>query len=439
MAGWFVGSFRESLFANLVFDPPEKITRQIAMYGGHCSLLPLENHPRSIATFSPPCPDSTIHTQQRLSNSWTVKSILRNLIFLLAYLIGALAPHAVASGKSGSDSTRIPGAGVYPLPILFYTPETGIAGGAAALYLYRDSADQSTRASSITGDVIYSEKKQIIVELNEDIYFDKGAYRLLSNGSYKRFPNSFYGIGNNNSSAARESYTSRAYSVKMVFYRNVYSRLNVAPLLRYESTSIVETKPGGLLGSGFIPGSGGGKVSGAGVVVNWDSRDNTFYAYSGGFYQLTSLFNSRTFGSDFAYSDFELDCRNFFELLPQQILAVQTKCSLMTGAIPFQNLSRFGGQDFIRGYFDGRYRDKTCIGAQVEYRIPIWWRIGASAFAGTAQVSDQLTRWRIDEFKFAGGAGLRFFLNPKERVAIRIDWGVGENSSGLYITVTEAF
>lgn len=368
-----------------------------------------------------------------------MKSHVRISIYALALVIEVLGTDAIASQESVSDSTGMPGIGLYPLPILFYTPETGIAGGAAALYLYRDSIEQSTRASSVTGDVIYTEKKQIIVELNGDMYFQKGEYRLLANGGYRKFPNSFFGIGNHTSSAARESYTSRGYSAKIVLYRNVYSRLNVAPLLRYESTAIVETKPGGLLASGSIPGSGGGNVSGAGIVANWDSRDNTFYAYSGSFYQITSLFNSRTFGSDFTYSDIEFDLRNYSELLPQQIVAAQVKCSLMTGTIPFQNLSRFGGQDFIRGYFDGRFRDKTCIGAQVEYRIPIWWRIGASAFAGAAQVSDQLSHWRIDEFKFAGGAGLRFFLNPKERVAIRVDWGVGENSSGLYITVTEAF
>ena len=102
--------------------------------------------------------------------------------------------------------------------------------------------------------------------------------------------------------------------------------------------------------------------------------------------------------------------RNFFEMFPSQILAVQATAQIIDGTAPFQDLAHFGGQDFLRGYFDGQYRDKTEVGGQVEYRIPVWWRFGAVGFAGVAQVADKMSRWSLDEFKFAGGAGIRFVL-----------------------------
>jgi hypothetical protein len=345
---------------------------------------------------------------------------------------------ALAQGFRG-DTVGAKRSGIYPLPVFFYTPETGFAGGVAAIYLHRDTASAYNRPSDITGDVIYTEKKQVILEFNGDFYFADGDYRLLTDVSYKNYPNSFFGIGNDVSTSARESYTSETAFGKFVLYRKIYSDISVAPTIQYESSAIVQTKQGGLLESGGIPGSGGGRVVGAGIVANWDSRDKTFAAYSGSFYQVTGIVNGRALGSDFAYSDLEVDLRNFYQTFQSQVLALQVTSQILSGTPPFQDLARFGGQDFLRGYFDGQYRDKTEIGGQFEYRIPVWWRFGVVAFAGVAQVADKVSQWSLDEFKFAGGGGIRFVLNREERVSIRLDMGYGSHSSGTYLTVTEAF
>jgi outer membrane protein assembly factor BamA len=359
------------------------------------------------------------------------------VVFLLMEIASAQLSVAQDSEK---DSSRIQPIGLYPIPILFYTPETGIAGGAAALYLYRDpSSDSASRPTNFTGDIIYSEKEQIIVELNGDMYFGNGVYRLLTNTSYKKFPNKFFGIGNNNSSDAEESYTPRSFFIKAVFSKNIYSRISAGPILRFETTSIIATTPGGLLASGTIAGGRGGFVSGLGLAVNWDSRDNTFATYAGSFLQLTTLFYRRVLGSDFSYIDVQLDARNFVEVFPSQILAIQGAAEIIDGVAPFQNLARYGGASLLRGYFEGQYRDNTGVALQAEYRFPLWWRIGAVAFAGVGQVGDIVSRWNVGGFRFAGGAGVRILLNTEDRVALRVDLGFGDNSSGLYFTATEAF
>src|SRR3989304_5347232 len=136
---------------------------------------------------------------------------------------------------SEKDTSRIADPGIFPLPILFYTPETGTAGGVAALYLHRDPVlNPRGRPSNFTGDVIYTAKKQILVELNGDIYFDDDNYRLLANTSYKKFPHKFFGRGNNNPSDGGESYTPESFFIKAVLYKNIYSRINLGPLVRFE-------------------------------------------------------------------------------------------------------------------------------------------------------------------------------------------------------------
>ncbi len=336
--------------------------------------------------------------------------------------------------KDPADSTETR---VFPLPIFFYTPETGVAGGAAALFIYRDPS--APRASSITGDVIYTEKRQIIVELSGDQYFRRGRYRLLSDILYQKYPDKFFGIGNATTSDQEEDFTPRTFLLKGTFYTNIVSQVNVGPIIRYESTSMSEVDPTKLISTGTITGSTGVVSSGLGFVANWDSRDNTFAAYSGSFYQVTALFYQKSFGSDYSYSDVQIDLRNFFEVAPNHIVAVQAAGEFMGGAVPFQNLARFGGKNLLRGYFDGRYRDKQGVAVQAEYRLPVWWRFGLVGFAGVAQVADRISHLGTGRFWFAAGAGIRFAWNPGERVNIRLDYGMGNNSDGMYITVTEAF
>lgn len=363
-----------------------------------------------------------------------MKQFNRTLVALIACASGLLARQFEVAGN---DSVRSGQSRIYPFPILFYTPETGVAGGAAALYLMRDSV--SARPSSITGDVIYTERKQAIVELSGDLYFQRDLYRLLTSLTFQKFPNKFFGIGNFSSLADEETYTPQSFFARAVLYRKVYSNFHIGPLLRYETVSMKKFDSRGLLATGIIVGSKGSTSSGLGFVANWDSRDNTFAASSGSFYQVTGLFYDRTFGGDYNFNDILIDTRNYVEVIPTHVLAFQAAAEFMNGTVPFQDLVRFGGQNIIRGYFDGRYRDKNGIAFQGEYRFPVWWKFGLIAFAGAAQVANNARDFALDRFWFAGGGGLRFYWNSREHIVLRLDYGIGNNSSGMYITVTEAF
>jgi outer membrane protein assembly factor BamA len=352
--------------------------------------------------------------------------------FVLPGLLLARQAHTTET-----DSVHTSRSGIYPLPFAFYTPETGLAGGVAALYLYRDSS--SPRASSLTADVIYTQKKQFIAEIAGDQYFAEGCYRLITDLLFQKYPNKLFGIGNNTPESLEETCTPQTFLLKAVLYKNFSSHVNVGPAIRYESVSMRETAPDGILASGVLPGSRGGISAGLGIVVNWDSRDNTFATQSGSFYQLTTLFYRSTFGSDFSYDDVQIDARQFFTICSDHVIAVQGVGEFIDGSAPFQSYARFGGQNLMRGYYDGRYRDKNGVSLQAEYRIPVWWRFGIVGFAGMAQVTDQISRFALDRFWFSGGVGLRFAWNPEERINLRLDYGAGSNASGMYITMTEAF
>jgi hypothetical protein len=94
----------------------------------------------------------------------------------------------------------------------------------------------------------------------------------------------------------------------------------------------------------------------------------------------------------------------------------------------------------MRGYFEGRFRDKNYLAAQVEWRQPIYKFIHASAFFSAGEVAPEIDLFKISTMKFTGGGGLRILLNKKEAIFARVDFAFNnEGGTGFYIRINDAF
>lgn len=77
---------------------------------------------------------------------------------------------------------------------------------------------------------------------------------------------------------------------------------------------------------------------------------------------------------------------------------------------------------------------------QGEYRFPVYRRFGAVAFAGGGNVSNKPGDYSLTDFKFSYGGGIRFALNKKEKLNLRIDYGIGQGkNNGFYLQLGEVF
>lgn len=104
---------------------------------------------------------------------------------------------------------------------------------------------------------------------------------------------------------------------------------------------------------------------------------------------------------------------------------------------PWPLLARMGGNERMRGYYEGRYTDNCLITCQLELRQHIWRRIGCVVWAGAGNVFSQLDEYRWSQTLPNYGAGLRWEL--KKRVNVRMDYGFGRNTSGFLLSINEAF
>jgi len=194
------------------------------------------------------------------------------------------------------------------------------------------------------------------------------------------------------------------------------------------------------LAGGKIPGSTGTKASGIGFLSTWDSRNNSFYPSSGNYFQLSTTIFNRSLGSDYNFKRIKLDLRKYYSLFSSHVLALQSFFCFQVGNPPFQKMSLLGGEEIMRGYYRGRYRDKNMIAFQMEYRmVPVWWRLGLVGFVGVGDVASRLDRFDLGNLKYSYGFGIRYLLRRKEKLNIRLDFAYGNGSLGFYIVLREAF
>jgi hypothetical protein len=60
-------------------------------------------------------------------------------------------------------------------------------------------------------------------------------------------------------------------------------------------------------------------------------------------------------------------------------------------------------------------------------------------FFGVGDVTPELSALRLTELKYSIGAGVRFVLDAKEKLNVRMDIGFGKDTAGLYFAIEEAF
>jgi hypothetical protein len=320
-----------------------------------------------------------------------------------AILLLGLTTPVLGQDKTAGSSTTPKRGGFVVTPVVYYTPETRLAFGIVGIHYFRLGHSRlPSRLSHYRFNLIRTLNKQSIAQIDYELYLAGGKILLDGMAKYSLFPDRFYGSGNRNSEVNREDFNSRNWRLQIDIQRRWGQNLFTGLHLEFLSLNLVETEIGGRLASGTITGSRGGKLSALGLFSKWDSRDNTFSAGKGTYCALFLNFFAKALGSDFTFTQVLLDARKYFPLGRASVLAVQGVFKSAWGQIPFQTLPMFGGLNLLRGYYEGRYRDKSMLALQAEYRLPIWRRFGLCAFAGLAQVQSKPGLLALGEFHSAG-------------------------------------
>ena len=329
-------------------------------------------------------------------------------------------------------------------PYIFYTPETELAFGVGGIITFYTSEYLNLRPSKLSLSGYYSTNQQYKFTLTPQLYMWRNQLFLSMDLVYGHFVERFYDIGNNTPDTGTEDYTSDSWGgtatvqlPPLFISKNPNNKFGlIFDFLNYQ---IDDVKNNPYLQDDEVTGYHGGWNSGLGFTWVWDNRDNIFYPGHGMFHQVSALFYLQEIGSDYVFNRYKVDLRQYVTVVPSHILAIQFFASVVQKSAPFYSLSKVGGQQLMRGYYEGRFRDKNLLAGQLEYRAHLWRRFGFIAFAGLGEVAGEFQNLRLDALKPSAGFGLRFLFSKAEKVNLRADIGFGQNTSGIYFGVEEAF
>lgn len=333
-------------------------------------------------------------------------------------------------------------------PVIGYRPETGIEFGVAPLYVYYAKEDTSNRLSEINAYGFMTLKSQYGLRVDHAIYSDKDKWFFLGDLNFEQFPLKYYGIGND----VPEDNIALVDATQIRIRERVLRRLAENFYLGLE-TDFVSLRnvsfedPDSNQNVDFpLPfGAEGTTNLGLGLGLVFDQRRNVLNERDAFFSEVAFLDYNTFWKSDVEFSSVISDTRFFKSFNKRNVLAMQLMGEFNFGGdIPFNQLSQMGGENIMRGYFRGRFRDENQIAAQVEYRmLPLGLgfskRLGTTVFAGVGDVFSEWNELEMKEVKWAAGVGARFLLFQQKDVYLRFDYAITPDENGFYIGVGEAF
>ncbi len=344
----------------------------------------------------------------------------------------------VTTNPTNNDTSLI-------LPVIFSSPETGVGYGAQVMFFKNYWPELRTQNSAVSQIVVIgTEEKQSIYILGHSHYSKYNQQWLNFGLSYIDMPSYFYGIGAAAPRANQEKYSPHNLSFSASYAEKFKEDIYFGPKINIKRIDIVEVSTNGILDLEEPLGSKGAIVSGLGFKFLKDSRDAQFYPENGNSFYWESLFYKRSFGSDHEYASHLGEIKNFHKLQEKKVLASQLILKNTTGAVPFSEMGKLGGEEIMRGYYRGRFTDKTYLAFQEEYRFGLKNNWGGVTFIALGQVADKFQHLKGDLFNTAFGAGLRYQINEKRKINIRLDLAFHNAPQGLsgpafYINFLEAF
>lgn len=347
-----------------------------------------------------------------------------------------------AMAKLPGDTT-LRKAKVLAIPVLFRSPETRWAFGVAGSVSFKTSHphDSLTRLSNVQGVILSTQRRQNIQAIDATVYFPKEKYILIVQISHSHYPDFFWGLGPYTKDKAREHYTFEQYHINPHLKKKIAKNLFVGAIYEFQKVYHIKYLPGGEYANTPHIGTSAYQVSGIGPSICYDTRNASFWPTKGVYLQTMATCFNQVLGSNYNDVKITMDFRYFKSFFSRcHVLAMQLFNYTNIGEAPIRELAAFGGPTNVRGYYQGRYRDKNMVSAVVEYRAPLFWRLSGCAFVGTGNVFSKTSDLVSSDLKYAYGAGLRFAVLRKEKFNIRVDYGYYNNfNRGLYFTVGECF
>jgi hypothetical protein len=174
-----------------------------------------------------------------------------------------------------------------------------------------------------------------------------------------------------------------------------------------------------------------------------DTRDEPGNARDGGYYSIAwRQYSDRVFDS-FSFRELDAHARHFFPIFDKKrVFALQATLVSTTpdtgNEVPFFMQPYLGGGHSLRSVADYRFRDRSIVHFNVEYRWEAFAALDMALFTDFGTVAPEVSDLDFGDLKRAYGIGFRF--NTPGAVFFRIDIATGASEgTRFYFKFSNAF
>ena len=356
---------------------------------------------------------------------------LRFIVHTLSFLLSS----TLAFGQEIPKATKSR-ISFLPVPTIGYSPETKTYIGAVCQLGFKTRNDSTTRISSSKVELQFTQNKQVVSEWNGNIYTPGEKWYITFNFHGSRFPDYWWGIGIHTPESAKELFTSDRCRLEASSLKSIRKNWFVGPMAKMQwltDISFNDTKT-----PTRTPDKQYSYIGGAQLL--FDSRDNMLNPTKGKYLDIQATVNKNTGQLKSTGMRFFVEGRQFFKIGKTGILANRAAFSKLTTETYFFDLSFLGGDRWLRGYYQGRFRDQGMYVLNTEYRQAVYRRWGFAIGAGAGSVFKNTTDITRNPIKPAINLGLRFLADRTEKINMRVDYAMGLNGqTGFYFAFGEAF
>lgn len=329
-----------------------------------------------------------------------------------------------------------------------YTPEAGLLIGGGLLYTFSTNpSNPDLQRSSIPLMGSISTKGNVSLNSTINTFWLEDKLRVKLIAKFSNVQDDYFGIGYNENSSIDKGEETSTYN--RVFYQfqpqvnvRVFPNLFLGAAFLYSRFKVKDTNPVMEVDPNYLEFGPEIKESGPIFNMTFDKRDFVVNAYRGMYFNISYYKATNLLGGNQNYQSYEFDARYYQSLSREaNTLAFRIYGRQAIGAVPYSAMTLIGSTDLLRGYLNGRYRDKTGLVFLSEWRYMFLKneqeisKHGMVLWLGSGSVGADfgaLNNWLPN-----GGLGYRYEVQP--RMNVRIDFGIGKQSAGLYFNFSEAF
>jgi hypothetical protein len=352
--------------------------------------------------------------------------------------------------------------GFLPVPIIITDPSVDGGLGMTGLFFHESKEDQAKRLEVMQDEnnieasrsimppnisavfAAYTGNQSYFIGGGHLGFFKQGKVRYLGGGGYGDVDIDFYGFADISLDRPVTINTSAKVLMQSLKFKVGQSAFFIGPLQRYVNADVSIVKAtenfatlsrlpndlNNVLSTSIV-------TSGAGITLEYDSRNNFFSPTSGFKYEFNYLLFDNAIGSDIDYNLIEFSALNYFKLTKKWRTAFRVEADYVEAK---QVLPPFATPSIsLRGIPSARYQGQSVALTEVELAYKINFRWEVSAFAGVGKTGDNFSELSSASSRITKGLGIRYLIARRYDFNMGIDIAQGPEDSIFYIQAGSAW